>query len=155
MPRRKSVFMETTTIAAETTAYEIQQLLVDAGARQVVTEYNGQGEITGIHFVMSINNQHVPFKMPVQTDKLVAYFKSKQKRYQSRSKDTIQEKAKRVAWRQLRRWIEAQLAFIDTGMAETAEVFMPYLQTGPNETLYQRAMKHGFQVLLPEHTDEP
>ncbi len=150
------LYMETTKIPAEKTAQEIHALLVEAGARQVLTEYNEKREITGIHFIMAVNNQQIPFKMPVRTDALFMYFKKKaaQGSYRNRGQDVILDKAKRVAWRQLLRWIEAQLAFIDSGMAETAEVFMPYVQVAPNETLYQRAVAQGFERLaLPERTE--
>lgn len=152
----KRLYMETTSIPAERTAHEIHTLLVEAGARQVLTEYNEKREITGIHFIMCVNNQSIPFKMPVRTAVLLEHFKQKQRRarYSTKSRDTIQDKAKRVAWRQLLRWIEAQLAFIDSGMADTVEVFMPYLQTGPNETLYQQAVAKGLERLaLPERTE--
>lgn len=46
-----ALYMESTSIAAERTAQEIHALLVDAGARQVLTEYNEKREITGIHFI--------------------------------------------------------------------------------------------------------
>lgn len=147
------IYMETTTIPAERTAQEIHSLLVHAGARQVLTEYNDKSEITGIHFIMIVNGQTVPFKMPVRTDALYEHFlgRAKKKRASYRRLDTaaIHDKAKRVAWRQLLRWVEAQLAFIDAGMADTEEVFMPYIQVAPNETLYQRAIQSGFHKLLP------
>lgn len=152
------IYMESTTIEPERTAAEIHALLVDAGARQVLTEYNDKREITGIHFVMAVNNQQIPFKMPVRTETILKYFTQKASKtgfLSETKKQQITQKSKRVAWRQLYRWIQAQLAFIDAGMAETAEVFMPYLQTGPNETLYQRAVIRGFERLaLPENTEE-
>lgn len=150
------LYMETTQIPAEKTAQEIHSLLVQAGARQVLTEYNDKREITGIHFIMAVNNQQIPFKMPVRTETLLIYFSKKARKtgyYNSAKQQAVMDKAKRVAWRQLLRWIEAQLAFIDSGMAETAEVFMPYVQVAPNETLYQRAVTQGFERLaLPEKT---
>lgn len=154
----RRLYMETTTIPAERTAQEIHALLVEAGARQVLTEYNDKREITGIHFIMNVNNQSIPFQMPVRTEKLFDHFKAKRNKSRGHSKPSLEvvlDKAKRVAWRQLLRWIEAQLAFIDSGMADTAEVFMPYLQTGPNETLYQRAISQGFERLaLPAKSEQ-
>ncbi len=41
------------------------------------------------------------------------------------------EQAQRVAWRQLYWWLKSQLALIDLGMVETAEVMMPYM-LGPD-----------------------
>jgi hypothetical protein len=154
---RKTLFMERTDVPAERTAQEIHALLVEAGARQVLTEYNDKREITGIHFIMAVNNQQIPFKMPVRTEKLTEVFIRRAQKtgyLGEQKKEKIRDKAKRVAWRQLLRWIEAQLAFIDSGMAETAEVFMPYLQVSPQETLYQRAVTSGFERLaLPATTE--
>lgn len=113
---------------------------------------------------MSVNNHAIPFKMPVRTDTIFNYFLQRARKagyINDARKEKIKEKAKMVAWRQLLRWVQAQLAFIESGMAETAEVFMPYLQTAPNETLYQRAVTMGFERLalppapqgdLPEDT---
>lgn len=143
--------METTAIPPERTAAEIHTLLVTAGARQVLTEYNDRREITGIHFVMNISGQAIPFKMPVRTEPLLDHFIRRARKgghYLSQQKtEDLKQKAKRVAWRQLLRWIEAQLAFIDAGMAEPAEIFMPYLQVSATETLYQRAVNTGFDRL--------
>lgn len=49
-------------------------------------------------------------------------------------------------------WLPAQLALIDAGGAETAEIFMPYLVIqGPGGalTLYQHFLDHAEQYALP------
>lgn len=46
------------------------------------------------------------------------------------------------------RWVEAQLALVDTGMVRTEQVFLAYMQTGINETLYDRFEKADFKPLL-------
>lgn len=150
---KKALFMETTKVSPLVTAQQIQTLLVAAGARQVLTEYNEKREITGIHFILSVDNQQLPFKMPVRTEKLFEYFRQKASGRSMRSREEIQEKAKRVAWRQLLRWIEAQLAFIDTGMARTEEVFMPYIEVAPGVTVFQRALEQRWAGLLPASTE--
>jgi hypothetical protein len=49
----------------------------------------------------------------------------------------IREQAERVAWRQLLRWVQAQLAMIDVGMVKTHEVFMPYIQHPDGRTFFE------------------
>jgi len=154
MKRTTSLFMERTNVSAEQTAHEIHALLVGAGARQVLTEYDANREISGLHFILDIENQHVPFKMPVRTDKLFEMLKKKAGASGRLSTEEIRIKAKRVAWRQLLRWVEAQLAFIDTGMAKPAEVFMPYIQVSRTQTLFQRLEEQKFKGLLSESTEE-
>jgi hypothetical protein len=59
------------------------------------------------------------------------------------------EQAERVAWRQLLRWVQAQLAMIDTGMVRTEEVFMPYIvvNAATNQTLFERMVETQFKML--------
>ena len=56
-------------------------------------------------------------------------------------------RSKRVAWRQIYRWIQAQAAMIETGMAAAEEVFYPYLQVSATETVYERAITSGLERL--------
>jgi hypothetical protein len=46
-------------------------------------------------------------------------------RLASAAKD--REQAERIAWRQLYWWLKSQLALIDLGMVESAEVMLPYM----------------------------
>lgn len=61
--------------------------------------------------------------------------------------------AERVVWRQLLRWIQSQLAMIDTGMVEATEVFMPYIQVEPGLTLWELTIAGG-QLALPAAPEE-
>ena len=56
------------------------------------------------------------------------------------------EQAERTAWRNIRDWILAQMAFVEAGNVEVDEVFLPYLTDGKGKTLYQ-VYKDG-QLLL-------
>ena len=46
--------------------------------------------------------------------------------------------------RQIFRWIQAQVALIETCMVQAAEVFYPYLQVSAEHTVYERAIAGGF-----------
>lgn len=150
------LFMETTQISPEKTAIEIQTFLARAGAKQVVSTYNAQREIDGIYFLLAVRGNEFPFKMPVRVDPIFKIINGRRKLWTRNQSDNIatdRQTAKRVAWRQLYRWIQAQVAIIDTGMVAADEAFMPYLQVGTGETLYERAMGTGFQALLPAKVD--
>lgn len=137
--------MGSTEISVIRTMGEIQSLLVRSGAVQVLTTYDPKTqEPTGLHFILNVNNMSIPFKLPARVEPI---FKIIHGDEWSRDKLRDMEQAKRVAWRQLYRWMQAQLAMIETGMVAAEEVFMPYLQTGPEETLYQRALNNGFERL--------
>ena len=55
--------------------------------------------------------------------------------------------AERVAWRQVLRWVEVQVAMIDCGMADPAEVFLPYAITASGRTVYQLFAETGTKML--------
>ena len=148
-----TLFMETTTIDADRTAAEIQTLLGKAGVAAIQTDYEG-GEVTALSFRIEIRGNKVPFRLPVRAEPIFEYFQAKRKspHRKEMGKDADAVKAKRVAWRQIYRWILAQLALIETGMVTAQEVFLPYIQVGIDETLYQR-MEAGDFKMLPPPTD--
>ena len=47
------------------------------------------------------------------------------------------DQAERTAWRNIRDWILAQMAFVESGNVQVDEVFLPYLTDGRGRTLYQ------------------
>lgn len=145
---RQTLFMETTSIESAATAAQIQAFLAQAGAAKILSSYS-KGEIIGIHFILNINGSEVPFQLPVRVDPIFRILqKNRSSAWAYVEKDRAQ--AKRVAWRQVYRWVQAQIALIQTGMVEPAEVFAPYMQVGPEETLYQKLKAGNFQALLPE-----
>lgn len=143
--KRKDLFMGSTEIEAIRTIGEIQSFLVRMGALQIMTSYDPKTqEPVGLHFILNIKGMSVPFQLPARVDPIFKIIHG-DGWGRDRARDLAQ--AKRVAWRQLYRWIQAQVALIETGMVAVEEVFMPYLQVGPNETLYQRAVAQGFERL--------
>ena len=144
-----SLYMETTKIPTEKTAQEIGTLLAQAGATAVLTEYDKDKKIKALCFKLEVKGSQVPFMLPARIDPVFRYLqKKKSPRNRDRSKMADQQQAERVAWRQLLRWIQAQLSMIDTGMVDAAEVFYPYVQVGPNETMYQRALVTGKLLMI-------
>ena len=61
------------------------------------------------------------------------------------------DQVKRTAWRNIRDWILAQMAYIEAGNVDMAEVFLPYLTDGRGRTLYQ--IYQSGQLMLPERSD--
>ena len=143
--KRPTLFMETTAIPPEKTAGEITGLLVQSGASQILTEYNGNRQISGLRFILEVKGQKVPFALPARVEPIFKIINGRRKyswdRTTAAAKD--REQAQRVAWRQLFRWVQAQVALIDCGMVDAAEVFYPYVQVAPDMTMYQHALEHG------------
>jgi len=143
------LYMETTKITAEQTAGEIQQLLAQSGASQIVTEYDRQTrEITGLRWTMEVSGQTIPFTMPARIEPLYeVLIRRISPRNRAKKEEQTMDQAKRVAWRQLLRWVHAQLAMIETGMVRAEEVFMPYIQIGPGRTMFQQLAETRFKAL--------
>jgi hypothetical protein len=136
----RTLFMETTEIAAEKTAGQITSLLIACGARHIAMDYDAQGKITGMKFVLLVGGRMpFPFAMPVRTEPVFKILNGRRKfpydRTNCAAKD--RDQAERVAWRQLLRWLEAQLGMIDAGMASAHEVFLPYLQDAQGKTAFE------------------
>ena len=135
---KKPLYMESTEIAMDRTAAEITSCLVQAGATSVSTKYEG-GKITGLTWAMRVSGQEVHFAMPARVEPVYLLLKSRRRDtwLSDAQKLKIREQAERVAWRQLLRWVQAQLAMIETGMVQSAEVFMPYMQQSDGRTMFE------------------
>ncbi len=140
----KRLYMETTQIAAKVTAGQISSLLADAGASATLLEYEN-GDISAMSFRLRVKGDEVPFRLPIRTEAIVAILRGRRQRITKNSK--LQDQARRIAWRQVYRWVQAQLAFIETGMVTVDEVFLPYLQVAVGQTLYDRIAQSGFKAL--------
>lgn len=147
----KTLFMETTEVPHEKTAGEIISLLVQSGARQIGMDYD-QGKLTGLKFVLEVRPGFPrPFALPARVEPVFKILNGRRKytydRTSNATKDRLQ--AERVAWRQLLRWVQAQVAMIQTGMVEPAEVFLPYAMADDGRTFWELATAPGGQLALP------
>lgn len=150
----KTLFMETTEVPAERTASEISAVLIQSGATQIATDYDG-AQITGLRWTMRVAGRDLLFAMPARVEPIYRIF-LKRKGFSNLWKPDgtpyhaeIFVKARRVAWRQLLRWTQAQLAMIECGMTEASEVFFPYIQTGAGQSLFEAFRASEFKMLGP------
>jgi hypothetical protein len=143
----KTLFMETTEVSAVRTAGEISTALVAAGAREIAMQYGETNNLIGLRFVLQVENVPITFSLPVRIEPVFQHINGR-RRYPDSSAKQDREQAERVAWRQLLRWIQAQLAMIDTGMVQPHEVFLPYmLQPGSTQTLFEHFEREGLKQL--------
>ena len=133
----------TTSIAAEKTASEIQSKLVRAKACAVLSEYENC-VLSHLSFKVSTVHGEMAFRLPANIDGVL---KAMQRDPKVAKSLKTREQAARVAWRIVKDWVEAQLAIIEAEMATLPQVFLPYLQTGSGETVYERFEKHGLPGL--------
>jgi hypothetical protein len=104
-----------------------------------------------LSFRLEVNGREIPFLMPIRSEAIRKLLAGRRRRCTSRSYDADQ--AERIAWRQIYRWIEAQLALVETGMVTLDEVFLPYFQVSATETIYQRLAAGNFKALPAPEED--
>jgi hypothetical protein len=144
---KPKLFMETTKIVPAVTVGQIQKLLGEHGASHILMEYEN-GEISGLVFNIRSADRDMPFRLPCRWRAVLQILQSRRKRHTIRSDWEAQ--AKRVAWRQILRWVEAQLALVETGMVVIQEVFTPYLIVDKTKTLYEKLESTKFQLTYKE-----
>lgn len=145
----------TTSIAVDKTLSEIQNRLAKARAQALLTEYDGAGNPVALSFRIMTEFGQMAFKLPADPQPVAAILNQQVKagliprRFQN---DVPQ--ARRIAWRIVKDWVEAQLAIVETGMVTITQVFLPYAQNPQTgETVYQRFVESRFDTLaLPEKT---
>lgn len=144
---KKTLFMETTEVPAERTAGEIISMLVASGANQVNTEY-ANGAIVGLRWAMRVSGCNVVFAMPARVapvEKIL--LKRRTGMLDAAIRARVADQARRVAWRQLLRWTQAQMSMIECGMTEPGEVFFPYLQTPAGSSIFEAFKEQGMRML--------
>lgn len=109
---------------------EIQGALAKNGARKIMIDYDEKGNPVGVTFGINTPQGSLGFLLPANIEGVLKVF-AKQKI------KTDRPQAERIAWRNIRDWVLAQMAFVEAGNVEVDEVFLPYLTDGKGRTLYQ------------------
>lgn len=120
----------TTKVDVYTSLGEIQGALARNGAIKIMIDYGEDRKPIAVTFGINTVFGLQGFQLPANIDGVMAVF-AKQKIKADR------EQAERTAWRNIRDWILAQMAFVEAGNVQVDEVFLPYLTDGKGRTLYQ------------------
>jgi|DewCreStandDraft_4_1066084.scaffolds.fasta_scaffold01911_36 hypothetical protein len=144
--KRTTLYLENTTVAPERTAAQICEELIKAGAVQIAATYDA-GRIVGLRWIFRIAGQDLLFAMPVRVEQIYRLLrKNNRGAWNPDVENKLREKSERIAWRQLLRWVQIQNAMIQTGMAEAAEIYLPYLEVR-GTTLYRAFAEQQFKML--------
>jgi hypothetical protein len=136
----------TTQIDASKSVAEISAALAKVGARRVMYEYDDQGYIIALSFEIELEGQPIAFRLPTDWRPVLEVMKQDHKiarRLHTR------DQALRVAWRITKSWVEAQVAYIETMIVTTQQVFLPYAITKDGSTVYEYIAKNS-ELLLTE-----
>lgn len=140
----------TTKVPAAKTASEIQEILGTHGAKAVMVDFDNDGQAEALSFKIVRGDNDLGFKLPVHPDAVLKVLLQQHKSGLLRGHQAKPDKkqAANVAWRIIKDWVEAQMALLETQMVTMEEIFLPYLITGKDQTLYELMRGHDF--MLPE-----
>lgn len=133
----------TTKIDPTKTIGEIQMILAKAGANNVSVDFD-DGEPVAVTFLISLNQDFISYRLPNNADGVYRALCNEPK--VTRAQRTMQQ-ARKVAWRIVKDWVEAQLAVIEAGLVTLPEVFLPYAIAANGQTLFQVIEQHGIKAL--------
>lgn len=129
----------TTKVPAAQTVGEIQGILAAHGARKVMMDYGDDGKVECVTFALDVGGVMQGFRLEARPEGVLAVMDK------DRAK-CDQEQAERIAWRNVKDWITAQLALVETEQATMDELFLPMRMDRSGQTLYE-LMQSGVQLL--------
>lgn len=127
----------TTTIDPFKTVSEIQKILVKHGAKAIMNNYDSNGRITSLSFLINTINGERGIKLPVRLESVYQILKNQNKKGEVSNKFVSEEQAERIAWRILKDWVESQMAILETEMVKLDQIFLPFMTTKTGETIYE------------------
>ena len=145
----------TTKIDADKTAAEIAKILSLHGASAVMTEYDPESSyVNALSFKIKMGDKELAFRLPTDWRPVYAVLTkdSKMRDYHrgyNRWKSDKELQAVRTAWRIVKDWVQAQCALIETQMATTAQVFLPYAIMRDGKTLSEKVAENPQFLLGP------
>ena len=125
------------------TISEIDKILSEHGIVEVSRLYE-DGDPVAIRFIIPFQEIPVSYKMRSNYRKVHKILKKE--KGLKKNQRTVKH-AKRVAWRNIKDWIDAQLALVEAQLVEIPQIFLPYMETGPNETVYDKFIEQGPKLL--------
>lgn len=147
MREQKGLYKYTTKIDAFKTINDIQNLLAKNGASAIMTEYNQSGEIESLTFKIQIKNSARAIKLPCNPKPVYAILEQQYRAGKISRGFVNLNQAKRVAWRIVLAWVEAQMAIMQTQMVKMEQIFLPYMVNREGKTLFETMEENDYQLL--------
>ena len=139
-----------TSVPAEKTVGEIIQVLVKHGGERIIMDYDPDThELAAVAWKVKTRNGVLPYRLPANVPGVAKTLKRQHELKQVDSIAVREGQAARVAWRIVKTWVVAQMAFHEAGMVDFEEVFLPYMLVEGGQTLYQSMQTGGFKALMP------
>lgn len=153
----------TTKIPVDRTIMEIEKMLVSHGATKILKEFDDPNNEV-ISFMINVGEgRNIPFRLPMNLERILAALReqynsgkltSSQRSVVKRAVEN-REQARKVGWRILKDWVDAQMAILDLKLAKIQEVFLPYAyDLEQKKTFYEMIEEKQFSDLALEDKGE-
>ena len=140
----------TTIIPSNRSIEQIQSALVKHGATGILYEYEqGTGRIAALRFKLPVRGRDVTFSLPVNWRRFQVVLER-----QRVGKWRDEDYAYKVAWRNIRDWVLAQLALYETQIVELPQVFLPFAMKADGRTLYDEVKEGRFLLGEPKKEED-
>ena len=147
------MYLQYTEVPVVRSASEITKEVSARGATQIRQSFDEDGRLIGLAFLIRFpDGQQHPVSLPcrIEAMKQAIYRQlgpTQKKTWTASGK--LEERAFRIAWRQLALWVKAQFALIDLDMVCSAEVFLPYVETQTGARFFEALEAGEFKALGP------
>lgn len=108
---------------------EIQGSLAKHGATKIMTEYDG-GKPVSVSFVLETQAGPRGFTLPAPVEGTLRAFAAAKVK-------ADREQAEMTAWRNVRDWVLAQMALVESCDIPVDQVYLPYMTNHDGRTLYE------------------
>ena len=129
-----------TGVSWQVTVGQIEDLLVSFGAEAILKDYMGDGRIAALSFKYKQRG----YRLPANSEKISEMLRD-YPGYKNTTQQRRDDQAERIAWRNMRDWLEAQVALIRTSQVEVEQIMLPYMCYG-EATLYDKLKREGFML---------
>jgi len=132
----------TTTVSAARTVAEIEEILAKHGAREVLKNYSEDGVIESVSFAVSTPYGNMGVRLPVNPGAVLRVLERQNVPRHLKTR----EQAVKIAWRIVKDWVRAQMAILETEMVKMEQIFLPYMITPNDKTLYEAMRDKKFYL---------
>ena len=130
----------TTKVPAIQTVSEIQGILATHGAKKIMMDYGDDGKVEALTFALNLCGTLQGFRLVARPEGVIRVLQ----------KERIKcgdDQAERIAWRNIKDWVSAQIALVEAEQASMEELFLPNLLSSNDQTLFEEIQKHQFLLV--------
>jgi len=151
---KKPLFTYTTKIEPQKTVAEIQEVLTSHGAKSILTDYDGEGKIKSLSFMVNTPHGDIAIQLPCNPEPVYRILKQQYSEKIISAGFVNKHQALRVSWRIILYWVKAQMAILETEMVKMEQVFLPYMTMRDGRTLYEKMLDSRFQLTNGKESED-